>query len=292
MLKKLLLFKNQFLSSKPHFTDIKTFQKEIISFHKKKSSIPISTLNNNYWDNYTHAILLSIYFKQVIKTLENWNSYRDNSITLGHKLGLRKSFNESIVLELFVLHMINNDFDLRRNHNIIALRASSVVSPKYLTDDSNDPKLLSKEENDYLLNNLRIIMRVRGFGTQKIWGDNDIIVCIRKSNKIHNYCIISCKVSLRERVYQSIFWATHSRIEGVGKHVFITLDKGASGNSEIGSRDQTTGNARKTRNALESTMDRVYVFRNRRDVNRSEVIKGIDYLERDLARWGKEFLGN
>jgi hypothetical protein len=38
-------------------------------------------------------------------------------------------------------------------------------------------------------------------------------------------------------------------------------------------------------------MDKVYVFRNRHEVNRSEVIKGIDYLERDLIRWGDEFLG-
>jgi hypothetical protein len=291
MLNKLLSFKSLFISNKPQFSDIYSFQKELLAFHTNKFALPLSVSDNDYWDRYTHALILSIFFRRVAKSLDNWNSYRKISKTLGQQLGLRKGFNESTILELFILHTINHDFNLPRKFNIIALRANNNVSPQFLTDDSNKKNKLTKKENVYLLNNLRIIMRVRGYGTQEVWGDNDIIVCIRESKKIHNFCIISCKTSLRERVYQSIFWATHSRIEGVGKHVFLTLDKGHCGNSEIGSRNQNTGTAKKSRNALESTMDRVYVFRNRHEVNRSEVIKGIDYLEKDLIRWGDEFLG-
>ncbi|MBO6871501.1 MAG: hypothetical protein JJ882_12835 [Balneola sp.] len=255
--------------------------------------MPVSTSDNVYWDRYTHAMLLSIYFKRVPLSLSNWNAYKGISNTLGRRLGLQKDFSESDALEYFILHQINNDFNIPNDLDIIALRVTNSISPNFLTDDSKKSNLLTTKQNSYLLNNLKIVMRVRSHGTQKVWGDNDIIVCLKQQNQIHNYCIISCKTSLRERVYQSIFWATHSRLEGVGKHVFLTLDKGRSGSasSEIGNRDQNSGDASKPRNALESTMDRVYVFRNSNEVNRSKVIKDVGYLEKDLIRWGYDFLG-
>lgn len=115
--------------------------------------------------------------------LDNWNSYRNISNALGQLLGLKKDFNESTILELFVLHTINHDFELPIRVNIIALKANNNVSPNYLTDNSNKSNMLTNEENDYLLNNLKIIMRVRGYETQEVWGDNDIIVCIREQKK-------------------------------------------------------------------------------------------------------------
>ena len=82
----------------------------------------------------------------------------------------------------------------------------------------------------------------------------------------------------------------HSRMEGVGKHVFVTTDKGdGSGNSEIGSR--TLNKAKKSRDVLESTMDRVYVLRNSTDVNRSQVVKDFSFLQRDLMNWAKDIAG-
>lgn len=133
-------------------------------------------------------------------------------------------------------------------------------------------------------------MKLRGKPRKEIWGDNDVIVVLRHNNILQQFCIISCKTSLRERVYQSIFWATHSRIEGIGKHVFVTIDKGASGNSEIGNR-AANNDARKSRDVLESTMDRVYVLRNSTEVNRSQVIKDFAYLQTDLIRWSEDIVG-
>ena len=91
-------------------------------------------------------------------------------------------------------------------------------------------------------------------------------------------------------VYQSVFWSMHSRLQGVGKHVFITTDKGANGKSEIGIR-KADNSAKKSRDVLESTMDRVYVLRNAQEVNRSEIIKGFLYLEKDLISWAHEISG-
>jgi hypothetical protein len=111
------------------------------------------------------------------------------------------------------------------------------------------------------------------------------------SNIIDFKNVLLTNYNIRERVYQSIFWATHSRIEGIAKHTFATLDKGdSSGNSEIGHRGQNN-NARKTRDVLESTMDRVYVFRGAEEVERSYVIKNFDYLQTDLERWREDYFG-
>ena len=133
-------------------------------------------------------------------------------------------------------------------------------------------------------------MKLRGQPQKTVWGDNDIIVTLTHNGIIQQFCIISCKTSLRERVYQSIFWSMHSRIEGVGKHVFITIDKGASGNSEIGNR-ALDNNAKKSRDVLESTMDRVYVLRNNIEVNRSQVIKDLIFLQKDLIKWAEDLAG-
>jgi hypothetical protein len=133
-------------------------------------------------------------------------------------------------------------------------------------------------------------MKLRGQPQKSVWGDNDIIVTLTHNSTIQQYCIISCKTSLRERVYQSIFWSMHSRMEGIGKHVFVTTDKGASGNSEIGSRN-SDNMAKKSRDVLESTMDRVYVLRNREEVNRSQVIKDFSFLQKDLINWAEDIAG-
>ena len=149
---------------------------------------------------------------------------------------------------------------------------------------------LSDEDNKRLINNLTVKMKIRGETAKEVWGDNDVVVCVEEDGKIQQFCIISCKVSLRERVYQSLFWSIHSRLEGTGKHVFVTIDKGNSGNTEIGSRIDGK-NTRKTRNVLESSMDRVYVFRGEDEVSRSQVIKDFDFLKWDLDNWARDFTG-
>jgi hypothetical protein len=246
--------------------------------------------SNSHWRNYVHASLISLYLELKSYDLDKWNEYilRKDLIS---KVFNYTSSGEDKILELFVLHSINHVFDFEDSgFEILALKANNSSNPSFLSDDSNNINLLTPDENLRLLNNLKIAMKIRGMSKKEIWGDNDIIVTLKSDGQIQQYCIISCKVSLRERVYQSVFWSMHSRLEGIGKHVFVTLDKGNSGSSEIGNREDNN-DARKSRDVLESTMDRVYVLRNQNEVNRSQVIKDFSWLKNDLILWANEITG-
>lgn len=288
MLGQIIHFKETFLVSKgENINDIESFLNEL-STYSSNEAINFSLVS--YWNNYLHACLLSAFSQTVGYSLENWNSYFSNSSKICEFLQISPP-NEAQVLELFVIHTINYVFDFSQsNLSIKALRSNDSKNPIYLTDDSNDPDFLSPNDNQRLIDNLKVVMKMRGYPEKRIWGDNDIIVTFSFNNTIQQFCIISCKTSLRERVYQSIFWAMHSRLEGVGKHVFVTTDKGASGKSEIGNRSPENI-AKKSRDVLESTMDRVYVFRNADEVNRSQVIKDFVHLEKDLLRWAIDLAG-
>jgi hypothetical protein len=61
MLDQLLSFKIAFKSDKPQFSDVHSFQNELLAFHQNKSALPLSASNNDYWDRYTHSILLSVF---------------------------------------------------------------------------------------------------------------------------------------------------------------------------------------------------------------------------------------
>ena len=267
--------------------DISSFISELSIFTSTRT-IDVSSLNP-YWNNYFHSVLIAAFFDSTQISLERWNDYFNNSTRITQILNLSYP-NEGEVLELFVMHSINHAFSFNSNLNIKALKANNSRNPTYLTDDSNNPNLLTAAENERIIDNLKVVMKLRGLPTKKIWGDNDIIVVLKHNNINQQFCIISCKTSLRERVYQSIFWATHSRLEGTGKHVFVTTDKGASGNSEIGNRD-ANNNAKKSRDVLESTMDRVYVLRNNNEVERAQVIKDFLHLNLDLDRWASDIAG-
>lgn len=245
----------------------------------------------SHWKNYLHASLISLFLEFRGYDLLNWNEYISKREAISRMFGFTRSAEDKI-LELFVLHSINHVFDFGENvFQIRALRANSNSNPKLLTDDSNNPSLLSREENKKLLDNLKVAMKVRGMPKKEVWGDNDVIVTLRFNSQIQQFCIVSCKVSLRERVYQSVFWSMHSRLEGIGKHVFVTTDKGNKGNSEIGNR-ALDNDAKKSRDVLESTMDRVYVLRNEVEVNRSLVIKDFAWLRKDLLIWANEVTGS
>lgn len=249
--------------------------------------------NKSYLNSYFHACLIALFFEKEGETLQNWQSYSKEIAPVLKKHPYYgpylSKFTESDVFEYYILHTVNHMFQL---NNTIALTANSDSSPtKFYDDYLNEP--LPEKVTKKILENVQITMKIRGQEEKKIWGDNDILI-VTYPNSIDEaeaICIISCKTSLRERVYQSIFWATHSRIEGIAKHTFATLDKGdSSGNSEIGNRDPEN-NARKTRDVLESTMDRVYVFREPNEVERSYVIKDFNYLQTDLNRWREDYFG-
>ncbi len=289
MIKNVMATKTNFLLAHRHtINNIITFESSLNTFFSTNAKLRTT---DTYWNSYIHAAFLSSYLEIVGYDLINWNNYVQNSSSIKAAIGLSSNFTESDILEYFVMHSINKVFKYPSNGIVItALRSNDNRSPSYLTDDSNTPTILNPAENKLLIENLKIVMKLRGLPRKEIWGDNDIIVVLRHKGVLQQFCIISCKTSLRERVYQSIFWATHSRLEGIGKHVFITIDKGASGTSEIGNR-AANNNAKKTRDVLESTMDRVYVLRNSNEVNRSQVIKDFSYLENDLIRWSEDIVG-
>ncbi|MBB6682615.1 hypothetical protein H4O20_14295 [Aequorivita sp. 609] len=249
------------------------------------------TNSQNIEKLYLHAVLISAFFQLTEYSLQNWNRYFEHFKEISKILDIKTKQTEGKILELLVLHTINRVFNFTlKSSKIKAYIANNDSNPTCLLDDTFDINSLSKDDNKRLINNLTVKMKIRGEPAKEVWGDNDLIVCIENQNLIQQFCIISCKVSLRERVYQSVFWSLHSRLEGTGKHIFVTLDKGNNGKSEIGSR-LIGEKARKTRNVLESTMDRVYVFRSEKEVNRSQVIKGFKFLEWDLENWAKDFIG-
>lgn len=288
MLKEILDFKDAVMAHSSTITNWKSFYTVLV---QEQGSTNFS-LNSNeaHWNNYLHASLISAYMQLTIFDLVNWQKYIANSTNVSSLLNSRTP-NEGQVLELFVIHSINKVFNFGANNlNIHAYRANDSSNPTSLTDDLHNPNALSIQDNSRIIENLKVVMKLRGQPQKKVWGDNDIIVTLTHNGIIQQFCIISCKTSLRERVYQSIFWSMHSRIEGVGKHVFVTIDKGASGNSEIGNR-ALDNNAKKSRDVLESTMDRVYVLRNNIEVNRSQVIKDLIFLQKDLINWAEDLAG-
>lgn len=240
---------------------------------------------------YLYTAILSSFFELTEYSLKNWNLYFIYFKEISSILKVKQTGTQGNILELLVLHTINQVFNIDSNkRKVKAYIPNSDSTPTHLLDDSFKSNILSSEDNKRLINNLTVKMKIRGEASEEIWGDNDVVVCVEDESSIQQFCIISCKLSLRERVYQSLFWSLHSRLEGAGRHVFVTVDKGNDGKSEIGSRVPGT-KVRKTRNVLESTMDRVYVFRGEDEVSRSPVIKDFEGLKWDLENWSKDFTG-
>ena len=288
MLQEILDYKN---ALKKEFNgkkiDLSLFIKVL---NENKSKINSVKLNRKF-TNYLHATLVACYLEKTKYDLNNWQEYFSEVDSISDILNVDTP-NEWDVFEYFALHSINQVFDFSVSGlEIKAFIPNNNRKPLYLTDDSFKTNVLSKIENNLILESIKVKMKIRGLNPKSIWGDNDIIVCVKHNNQFQHFCIISCKLSLRERVYQSIFWALHSRLEGTGRHVFLTADKGIKGKTEIGSRNILDKSAKKSRNALESTMDRVYVLRNENEVNRSQVIKNFERLKIDLIIWADDILG-
>lgn len=281
-----------------HFKEILLSKASIESFNDLNPS-----KKNKDFKYYLYASIMSLFLERNGYDLKHWDYFftevyvdliKNGFPTLTKELPkkIENTSGQSRILELFVGHSINRVFNLNKN-NIFALYADS-KKPTTLFDDTGKPFFPAEfsDTEQKILKKIKITMKIRGSEEKKVWGDNDVVVITYPEDikEAEAFCLISCKTSSRERAYQSIFWATHSRIEGIGKHIFVTLDKGDSnGNSEIGNRSDDA--SRKLRNALESTMERVYVFRNSKEVERSAVIKDFDYLKKDLLRWKDDFLG-
>jgi hypothetical protein len=288
MLNKILDFKEKLIESCQNVdTNINDF---IIIIGQTQQTKNLQFDDQTYWKKYLHATLVSAYQILTEYDLQRWNEYFNNIEKIEVIFNISAN-NESDILELFVLHSINKVFNFENNPLLIkAFRSNNNSNPTRLICDNNKTDTLTELENETIISNLKVGMKLRGLPKKEIWGDNDVIVTLRLNNNLQQFCIISCKTSLRERVYQSIFWSMHSRLEGIGKHVFITPDKGQNGNSEIGNR-RDDNSAKKSRDVLESTMDRVYVLRNNAEVGRSQVIKDFMDLEKDLLNWANDIAG-
>lgn len=251
----------------------------------------INSKESSYINNYLNAALMSLLMEQEGYDLDNWNDFvNEIHPELKNQNQHFNAINEAKTLENLVLHTVNQVFQLN-GQNIYAFLPNSSSNPNSLLDDFGNC-FLPEDANKRILDKVKITMKVRSSDEKKVWGDNDVLIVAFPNtiDEAEAICLVSCKTSLRERVYQSIFWALHSRIEGIGNHVFVTLDKGDSKykKSEI---KNSSENNRKTRDVLESTMERVYVFRNALEVNRSYVIKDFDYLKNDLLRWKENHFG-
>lgn len=291
---KILIFKaklNTLYSTFPFVATHKDFEKytsflnsdNVVKNIPKYDCLPSDA---RYVENYFITILISFYMEKNNYDLKKWNEYVEKvheKIITNYQFKIKLS--EGELLEILVLHNINKVFKIPK---VAALRANSSNNPTSLLDDCKET-LFSDEKNKIAISKLKTTVKLRGEEEEKIWGDNDILIWawtddIEKGDII---TIISCKTSLRERVYQSLFWAFHTRVEGYTKHSFITLDKGASGKSEIGTKNKPL----KGRLAIESVMDRVYVFRDSNEAERSYIIKDFEYLKTDIDRWYKDFFG-
>lgn len=226
-------------------------------------------------------------------TLRNWKRFEDdiypqlkqsypNIFLYDAVSGVRGG-----ILEKFIVILVNQIFNF---DSIFAYAPNNDSNPSELIGYGSDVPVLTDAENKKIIEKIYTAFKISGIPEKRIWGDNDIVI-ISQKKEVDCICILSCKSSLRERATQSSFWSLRSRLEGKYKHAFCTLDIGSSnGSSEIGNRDQNN-EAKKHRDVLESIMDRVYVFRNENEVNRSSSLKGLDYFEVDLERWEADFWG-
>jgi hypothetical protein len=260
----------------------------------KLTDIDPESLENKIFRNHFIVCLLAPYLANNNYDLKSWIIF-ENDIYPFYKNEIPNYFllntikkNRGDILEQTLTFVINYLFKLDNIHAYSVNTSSKNI--KLITMGSFAPKLDLEVENS-ILQKLHNQFKIPGIPVREVWGDNDIVIVSTKKST-DSFCIISCKSSLRERAFQTAFWAMRSRLEGKFRHVFCTLDFGtAKGKSEIGSRNNEDFTAKKNRDVLESLMDRCYVFRNNEEVPRSHVIKDLEYLKTDLVRWEADFWG-
>jgi hypothetical protein len=93
--------------------------------------------------------------------------------------------------------------------------------------------------------------------------------------------VYSCKVSLRERFQQDLFWAERLRGRGI-RFCFITLDNdgvltGAAATGDLTSKQASMSVA---------VYDRIYLFCNESEIQHyTRIFRTVDRLGEDLKRW-------
>jgi hypothetical protein len=93
--------------------------------------------------------------------------------------------------------------------------------------------------------------------------------------------VYSCKVSLRERFQQDLFWAERLRGRGI-RFCFITLDNDGVLTEAAATGDLTSKQARMS----VAMYDRIYLFCNESEIQHyTRVFRTVDRLCEDLKRW-------
>jgi hypothetical protein len=120
---------------------------------------------------------------------------------------------------------------------------------------------------------------------QSVTAESNVDVVAYESNSSNVpqriIAVYSCKVSLRERFQQDLFWAERLRGRGV-KFCFITLD-----NDNVLTKAATTGDLSSKQASMSvAVYDRIYLFRNESEIQHySRVFRTVDRLGEDLKRW-------
>jgi hypothetical protein len=93
--------------------------------------------------------------------------------------------------------------------------------------------------------------------------------------------VYSCKVSLRERFQQDLFWAERLRGRGI-RFCFITLD-----NDDVLTKATTTGDLTSKQASMSvAVYDRIYLFRSESEIQHyTRIFRTVDRLGEDLKRW-------
>lgn len=93
--------------------------------------------------------------------------------------------------------------------------------------------------------------------------------------------VYSCKVSLRERFQQDLFWADRLRGRGI-RFCFITLD-----NDNVLTKATITGDLTSKQASMSvAVYDRIYLFRSESEIQHyTRVFRTVDCLGEDLKRW-------
>ncbi len=116
----------------------------------------------------------------------------------------------------------------------------------------------------------------------KIFGDVDIVVAKDEEPLV----IVSCKLSLHNRLTETLFWSVVYQREGI-RVVLVTPDKGQGGRSEWG----RPGRPNKNRQLARRFLAGVYV-ENHPDfcpptvkTNFGDIVKPLRQLPEDIRRW-------
>jgi hypothetical protein len=93
--------------------------------------------------------------------------------------------------------------------------------------------------------------------------------------------VYSCKVSLRERFQQDLFWAERLRGRGI-RFCFITLD-----NDGVLTKAAARGKLTSKQASMSVAMyDRIYLFCNESEIQHyTRIFRTVDHLGEDLKRW-------